>query len=51
MYLNIFSVEIKLTIDWMVGSVFARKCFVSIEQEEQWSAEHVNVLCESKNQA
>ncbi len=33
----------------MVRSVFARKCFVSIEQEEQWSAEHVNVLCRLKN--
>jgi hypothetical protein len=43
--------KMKFTVDWMMGSVFARKCFVCIEQEEQWSAEHGNVLCRLKNQA
>ena len=41
----------QLTIDWMVGSVFARKCFVCIEQEKQWRAEYVNELCGLKHQA
>jgi hypothetical protein len=42
--------EKKLIMDWMVGSVFASKYFVCIEQK-QWSAERANELCRLKNQA
>jgi hypothetical protein len=43
--------KLKLTIDWMMGSVLARILFVCMKQVQQWRAVSVNVLCRLKTQA
>jgi hypothetical protein len=40
-----------LTVDWMVGSVLARKGFVGIKQEQQRRAVPIKISCCLKNQA